>query len=117
MSYSSWKCVRCGWSPESIGMGCPPSKCKNCGEEYELVGVLQGVHMCHDISVQRSKSTGKVFTETPLGLSRIAGQRVQFVPVEEQSSAYQEWAKDAHGWVKPNVTPTWELLMKENEKE
>jgi len=68
MTFGAWKCLRCGYTRRTL-IYAPLKVCPNCGAEYEIIKVLEGVHIAHGIPVTRLKGTNKLNVVSPICIS------------------------------------------------
>ena len=63
-----WVCINCGYQV-MVPIYAPPLKCPKCGAEYEIVKILHGAHIAHDIPVTRLKGSEKLNVVLPIAFA------------------------------------------------
>lgn len=63
-----WKCLRCGYTRRTF-IYVPFKVCPSCGAEYEIIKVLDGVHVARGMPVTRLKGTNKLNVVSPICIS------------------------------------------------
>ena len=94
MTDGIWLCVACGYSMITH-ISVPPSKCPNCGAEYEYVKTIEGAHIAHSIPVMRLKGTDILVVVGPIAFA--VGDPEAFREYIEIWERQEQLAKKARG--------------------
>ena len=95
-----WQCLRCGETAEAP-IYLPPEECPGCKVRYEVVKVLVGAHIAHEIPVQRMVGTEELNVVQPLTFmsGRNESALLEYFDIAERAHAVAKDARIANGTV------------------